>query len=111
MVVACIDFDKGTAILGKGLSPAYWGKGLMFEAMWIMMKYAFEELRINEICTITNRKNLPNIALMKACGARELLDNECSRFGKQNASNLELILKKSDVKLNKCLALAKIGAV
>ena len=106
-----VDFKKGTATMGKGLSTKYLGKGLMFEAMWTIMKYCFEELGIHTIYTITHRENLPNIALMKACGATESLGNEFARLDEQKPVNLELTLNKSDVKLNKCLALAKIGTV
>lgn len=106
-----VDFKKGTAIMGKGLSPKYWGKGLMFEAMWIIMKYCFEELGLHTINTITHRKNLPNIKVMKVCGARESSKNELTKLDEEKPGDLKLILKKSDANLNKCLALAKIGAV
>jgi ribosomal-protein-alanine N-acetyltransferase len=106
-----VDLNNGTAILGKGLSPKYWGKGIMFEAMWVMLKYCFDELRINTINTITHNKNQPNIALMQACGARELFDNETSKLDKKRSNYLELILKKSEINLNKSLAFAKIGSV
>ncbi|SVE53908.1 uncharacterized protein METZ01_LOCUS506762, partial [marine metagenome] len=106
-----VDFNNGTAILGKGLSPKYWGKGIMFEAMWVILKYCFDELRLNTINTITHSKNQPNIALMQACGARELSDNKLSKLDNKKPNYLELTLKKSEINLNRCLALAKIGSV
>jgi len=106
-----IDFDKQTAIMGKGLSPKYWGKGLMFETIWIALKYCFEELDLHTINTITYKNNLPNITIMKVCGARDPLKNELIKLNDPPTGYRILTLKKSEVNLNKCLAFAKIGAV
>lgn len=45
--------DSRKATIGYDLNPAYWGRGIMREALNEIIRFGFEELRLNRIqCTI-----------------------------------------------------------
>lgn len=57
--------DKKTAELGYDLKPEYHGKGLMTEAVELLLKYGFSKLKLQQIEAFTSFKNAPSIALLK----------------------------------------------
>jgi len=46
-----------SATLGYELSPTYWGRGLMAEALATVLDYAFDHLELNRIQATTNLDN------------------------------------------------------
>jgi ribosomal-protein-alanine N-acetyltransferase len=72
-----VDFNKSIGQVGKGLSPSYWGKGYMSEAMDIYMDYCFGLLGLNKLWSVTRIDNIPNITLMRKKGfvITDRLDN------------------------------------
>lgn len=64
------DFNK-LGEVGKGLSPAYWGKGLMSEAMKPYLEFSSKSLNLDMLWSITRVDNLPNIKLMERFGFKK----------------------------------------
>ena len=56
------------AYLGYMLGSAYTGHGYMTEAVGIILKYAFQRLRLHRIEANVQPENLPSIAVLKRCG-------------------------------------------
>ncbi len=105
-----IDFKKRTAKIGKALSPNFWGSGLMLEALWTVSHYCFEDLGLEEIETSTHYKNYANLQLMKSIGSSDQQQNLLIAPNGKKVKTIQLTLKKSNVKYNRCLAFAKIGS-
>ena len=76
MVLYGVNFDTGVGWIGKGLSPAYWGNGYMFEAMGIYLDYCRDALGLKEIKSYTRHDNKPNIKLMKKYGFKIIKEIE-----------------------------------
>ncbi len=53
------------AELGCELDPQYWGQGFAFEAVSRILKYAFENLKLQQSWVTTNPKNLTAIKLVE----------------------------------------------
>ena len=68
MAIVGIDFNTGIGWIGKGLSPVYWGKGYMSEAMDMYLDFCRNALDLKEINSLTRHDNSPNIRLMKKHG-------------------------------------------
>ncbi len=58
-----INFKDGNAELGLLLDPEYQGRGLGKEVVRSLMKYAFEELRLNRLETSIIATNKPSLSL------------------------------------------------
>ena len=56
------------AYLGYMLGSAYTGHGYMTEAVGIILKYAFQRLRLHRIEANVQPENLPSIAVLRRCG-------------------------------------------
>ncbi len=52
------------------LGREFWGRGYAVEACREMLRFAFEEMRLARIVTITDNKNLPSIRLLGRLGMR-----------------------------------------
>ena len=59
------------AEIGYDLDPAYWGQGLMTEALHAALKFGFEEMELNRIQAITDSKNTRSIKLVHRLGFKE----------------------------------------
>jgi len=104
-------FNSKSATIGKGLSPDYWGQGLMFEALWVALKFCFEDLGLETITTLTSPDNKPNIQLMKTVGAKEVGEKSFITPDGKESSLIVLTLKKDEAQLKRCLAFARIASV
>jgi len=58
------------AEIGYALSPEYWNKGLMTEAMIVMIKFGFENLNLNRIEALCNVENTASERVMQKCGMK-----------------------------------------
>ena len=56
------------AEIGYDLDPAYWGSGIMTEALQAILKYGFERLNLNRIQAIIDSKNTRSIKLVERLG-------------------------------------------
>lgn len=64
-----IDFRNGTAEIGIVIGEKdKWGKGYGPEAVRLLLKYAFEELRLHRVGSHVFSKNLRSIRLHEKCG-------------------------------------------
>lgn len=81
--------DKKTAELGYDLKPEFHGKGLMTEAVELILDYGFSHLKLQQIEAFTSFKNAPSIALLEKFGFK-LNEN---RKDEDNDDNLIFELK------------------
>ncbi len=58
--------DKRTAEVGYDLKPEFQGKGLMSEALKLVLNFGFDTLKLNKIEAFTNRDNLASVTLLEA---------------------------------------------
>lgn len=58
------------AEIGYDLRPSYWGKGIMKEAVSIMLDYGYEELQFNRIEAFVDPDNLASSKLLTRLGFR-----------------------------------------
>ncbi len=56
------------AYLGYGLGVKFTGQGLMTEAVSLVLRFAFKELKLHRIEANVQPENLPSIAVLKRCG-------------------------------------------
>lgn len=62
--------------LGYGLNPDFWGKGLMKEAIDLVIKYAFQVVELNALEIYTEKDNERSLKLAVKCGFRYLYEVE-----------------------------------
>jgi len=53
------------AEVGFALLPAYWGKGIMYEALDAIIKFGFEKMNLHRIEADVNPDNIPSIKLLE----------------------------------------------
>ena len=56
------------AYLGYSLGVKYTGKGYMTEAVNLMLRFAFKDLKLHRVEANVQPENLPSIAVLKRCG-------------------------------------------
>jgi ribosomal-protein-alanine N-acetyltransferase len=54
--------------LSYDMAKEYWRKGIMTSAIGEVIKYGFEELKINRIEAFASINNIPSIKLLEKCG-------------------------------------------
>lgn len=57
--------ERKTAELGYELLPEFHGKGIMSEAIHIMLDYGWNELSLDSVAAFTNKENLSSIKLLQ----------------------------------------------
>jgi RimJ/RimL family protein N-acetyltransferase len=77
--INAIDRVSSRVNLGCFILPEYWNKGILTEIIEMMLKYLFDEIELNKICTTINYDNI---------AARKVLEKSGFR--------LEALLKKHD---------------
>ena len=60
-----IEMKEKRAEIGYSLSKNYWGKGIIPEAVTRVIKYGFEEMKLEKIFAQTDLRNTPSQAVMK----------------------------------------------
>jgi len=83
-----IDDEKMNGELGYGVIPDYHGKGLMKEALLIIVEFGFIELDLNEIFAYTEENNLSSIRLLEKCNFKEVERIEEEGFYKKEIFNM-----------------------
>jgi [ribosomal protein S5]-alanine N-acetyltransferase len=71
-------WDKSKAEIGFDLAKSYWGKGYMTEAILAMVKFGFNEMKLECIEATVEPGNFKSIKLMQRLGfeqAKELKEN------------------------------------
>jgi len=59
------------AEIGYDLDPAYWGQGIMNEALRVVLKHGFEEMRLNRIQAIIDSRNVRSLRLVQRLGFKK----------------------------------------
>jgi RimJ/RimL family protein N-acetyltransferase len=54
--------------IGYWLGKKYWGKGIMTEAVQLVLKYCFRELRFQKVTARVWHPNIPSAKLLQKCG-------------------------------------------
>ena len=105
-----INTESKNAEIGYGLSPAYWGSGMIFEALWLIIKYCFETLKLESIHAEFDLHNLRTISVLKAVGFEEnkALEANHAASGEKKKELIHFVLFKNKVNLERCLSFAKI---
>jgi [ribosomal protein S5]-alanine N-acetyltransferase len=62
--------------LGYRLLPAYWGKGLAYEALELICNYAFSELKLADLVAIIEPENIRSIRLAERVGMKPLKETQ-----------------------------------
>jgi len=108
--LVAVDFTRKTAEIGMGISPKYWGKGHIFEAVWVLLKYCLEELKLERITATTRSDNLSVIKLFETAGFkvegkfREAL----LKYNGEKYDSVALGLLKKEANLSRCYAFSKL---
>jgi len=99
-----------TAEIGLGLSPLYWGKGHIFEALAKALHFFFEELGMERIWGVTHHENNQVLRLYKTAGFKiegQLRDFYYNFDGSRHDATIFALLRR-EATLDRCLAFAKI---
>jgi ribosomal-protein-alanine N-acetyltransferase len=70
------------AEVGYALHPAYWGQGLMSEALTAVLRFSFEELQLHSITAHVSPENTASVRLLEKHGfvlEGHLRENYCFR--------------------------------
>ena len=59
------------AEIGYDLNPAYWGQGIMTEALRAVLKHGFEKMGLNRIQVIIDSKNTRSLKLVHRLGFKK----------------------------------------
>ena len=59
------------AEIGYDLDPAYWGRGLMTEALRIVLVYSFNKLGLNRVQAIIESRNTRSLQLIRRLGFKK----------------------------------------
>ena len=59
------------AEIGCDLNPIYWGRGIMTEALHVVLKHGFEEMELNRIQAIIDSKNTRSMKLVHRLGFKK----------------------------------------
>ncbi len=68
--------DIGEAEAGYCMSKAYWGKGIMAEALAAVLKYSFDEVGFNRIFAKHNIENPNSGKVMRKCGMKYYIETK-----------------------------------
>jgi ribosomal-protein-alanine N-acetyltransferase len=60
-----IDKEKNEIEIGYELLPQYHGKGIIQEAMQVVLRFGFESLKFNSIVAIVHKENIPSIKILE----------------------------------------------
>jgi RimJ/RimL family protein N-acetyltransferase/spore coat polysaccharide biosynthesis protein SpsF (cytidylyltransferase family) len=94
-----VDRRKGSAEIGYGLSPRYWGQGLFAEALGLVLGWAFGAGGFHRVWAKTQADNASSIDALEAAGFRReglLRDFYLSEVDGQRHSAVVLSLLSSD---------------
>lgn len=64
----CIDWKNSNAELGYWIGKKYWGKGLMTEAVRLILDFGFKELKLHKIYAHCFEENVASAKVLEKCG-------------------------------------------
>jgi ribosomal-protein-alanine N-acetyltransferase len=98
------DWKKTTqsAEIGYDLDPAYWGQGIMTEALKALLNFGFEKMGLNRIQAVIDSKNKRSIKLVRGLGfTKEGVLRQRSYFNGQFRDDVIFSLLKEEWKTQK----------
>ena len=101
---------RKSAEVGLGISPKYWGKGHIYETLWILLKYCFDELKLERISALTRSDNLTVIRLFETSGFK-VEGTQREALVKYNGKRYDLVLLgllRREARLSRCYAISKL---
>ena len=66
--LSSINLTHNRIELSYDLAKEYWGRGIMTKAVKAVLRYGFEEMRINRIEAFSVKENVASRAVLKKCG-------------------------------------------
>ena len=66
--VGDIDWKNKNAEIGYWLGKKYWGQGLASEAVKLIVKFGFEQLKLHRIYGIVSEENIASQKVLEKCG-------------------------------------------
>ena len=75
-----LDFKSKKAEVGYWLGKKYWGKGIAKEALILILKFAFSNLKLNRIYAKVKSKNISSSKLLEKCNFK--LEGRLRKDGK-----------------------------
>lgn len=75
-----LDFKAKKAEVGYWVGKKYWGKGIAKEALKLILKYAFKDLKLNRVYAKVASMNVPSCKLLKKCNFK--LEGRLRKDGK-----------------------------
>jgi len=60
-----INKEKDEIELGYELLPAYHGKGIMQEAIEVVLRFAFDSLKFSSVVAIAHKENIPSLKVLQ----------------------------------------------
>ena len=85
------------AEMGYDLAPAYWGRGIMREALQAIIRYGFEEMNLNRITVLVISYNDRSLRLVNRLGfVKEGVMRESAFFDGEFIDDVLLSLLRSD---------------
>ena len=74
-----IDIVEGTKEIAFLLNESYWGKGIMQEAMKVVLQWAFQELEITKILSGNYEENIQSAKFQEKIGFKKIGEIDCLR--------------------------------
>lgn len=82
--------EKTVAEIGYELDPAFQGKGIMSEAVKIIIEFGFQEIKLDTIEAYTHKKNNSSTKLLLKYNFKQ----DVERIDKENSDNIIFTLRK-----------------
>jgi len=100
-----IDWKNKNAELGYWLGKKYWGKGYMTEAVKLMLKFAFEKLKLHRVYANLFEENVASRRVLEKTGFKlEGVRRECKyRYNRwHNELNFGILKKEYEKLFKRC---------
>jgi ribosomal-protein-alanine N-acetyltransferase len=80
-----VDVERYSAEVGYWLGEAYWGRGIMTEALVLFTRHAFRELGLLRLFALPLADNVPSIRVLEKAGytVEGILRSSCVKFGER----------------------------
>ncbi len=77
-----VNWNSRNAELGYWMARKYWGRGYMREAISLMLRYAFKDLRLVRVYAVVLDTNIPSVKVLERVGfTREGTWRKAEKFG------------------------------
>ena len=108
--LCAVDLKRKSAEVGLGISPKYWGKGHIFEALYILLNFCIEKIKLERIFASTIIDNNSVICLFETAGFKVegTLREAYLTYDGKRCDAIILGLLKREATLSRCHAFSKL---